>query len=96
MNVIKEIIKEQQTRALSNWGGFMDPPTSKADAQAAIKSISKKFQYRAKGVPQPKPILKKGVATEVSDTMGLLSGSEAKQLANYIKRYFFRNIVYVR
>ena len=79
-----EIVKEQQAKALSNWTGFGETPT-----------IPKKFKYKAKGVPAPTPLLVGGVATELSQNMGLLSGSEARQLANYIRRYFFRDVVYV-
>ena len=90
-----EIVKEQQPKALSNWTGFGETPTSLSDAKKAISAIPKKFKYKAKGVPAPTPLLVGGVATELSQNMGLLSGSEARQLANYIRRYFFRDVVYV-
>ena len=90
-----EIVKEQQPRALGNWTGFGETPTTLSDAKKAISAISKKFKYKAKGVPAPTPLLVAGVATELSQNMGLLSGSEARQLANYIRRYFFWNVVYV-
>ena len=90
-----EIVKEHQPKALSNWTGFGETPTSLSDAKKAISAIPKKFKYKAKGVPAPTPLLLGGVATELSQNMGLLSGSEARQLANYIRRYFFRDVVYV-
>ena len=90
-----EIVKEQQAKALSNWTGFGETPTSLSDAKKAISAIPKKLKYKAKGVPAPTPLLVGGVATELSQNMGLLSGSEARQLANYIRRYFFRDVVYV-
>ena len=90
-----EIVKEQQPKALSNWTGFGETPTSLSDAKKAISAIPKKFKYKAKGVPAPTPLLVGGVATELSQNMGLLSGSETRQLANYIRRYFFRDVVYV-
>ena len=90
-----EIVKEQQPKALSNWTGFGETPTSLSDAKKAISAIPKKFKYKAKGVPAPTPLLVGGVATELSQNMGLLLGSEARQLANYIRRYFFRDVVYV-
>ena len=90
-----EIVKEQQPKALGNWTGFGETPSSLSDAKKAISAIPKKFKYKAKGVPAPTPLLVGGVATELSQNMGLLSGSEARQLANYIRRYFFRDVVYV-
>ena len=90
-----EIVKEQQPKALSNWTGFSETPTTLSDAKKAIKSIPKKFHYKPKGTPAQTPLLNKGVATELSENMGLLSGSEARQLANYIRRFFFRDVVYV-
>ena len=95
-NVIKEIIMEQQGKALSNWTGFADTPTTKADVEQAITNIPKRFNFKPKGVAQPTPLLTKGVPTQLSESMGLLSGGEAKQLGNYLRRYFFREVVYVR
>ena len=95
-NVIKEIIVEQQGKALSNWTGFADTPITLAEAEEAINKIPKRFNYKPKGVPQPTHLLTKGVPTQLSESMGLLSGGEAKQLGNYLRRYFFRNVVYVR
>ena len=96
MNVIQEIVTVQQGKALTNWTGFSENPTSKEEAQAAVQAIPKRFNYRPKGAPQASPLLTKGVPTELSDSMGLMSGGEAKQCANYLRRYFFRNVVYVR
>ena len=90
-----EIVKEQQSKALSNWTGFGETPTSLSDAKKAISAIPKMFKYKAKGVPAPTHFLVGGAATELSQNMVLLSGSEARQLANYIRRYFFRDVVYV-
>ena len=95
-NVIKEIITEQQGKALSNWTGFADTPTTKADVEKGISSIPKRFHFKPRGVAQPTHLLTKGVPTQLSESMGLLSGGEAKQLANYLRRNFFREVVYVR
>ena len=93
--IIDQIIAEQQPKALSNWTGFAEKPTTKEDAIKAIRGIPKKFNIKMKKPPASKPLLQKGVQTELAKSMGLLSGEEAKQLANYLKRFFFRNIVYV-
>ena len=90
-----EIVKEHQPKALSNWTGFGEAPTSFSDAKKAISAISKRFKYKPKGVPTANPLLVGGVATELSKNMGLSSGSEARQLANNIRIYFFRNVGYV-
>ena len=95
-NVIQDIIVEQQGKALSNWTGFADTPTTLAEAEEAINKIPKRFSYKPKGVPQQTHLLTEGVPTLLSESMGLLSGGEAKQLGNYLTRYFFRDIVYVR
>ena len=94
-DIIQQIIKEQQPQALTNWTGFAETPTTKEDAIKAIRTIPKKFNIRMKKPPTPPPILQKGVQTELAKAMGLQSGQEAKQLANYLKRFFFRNTVYV-
>ena len=94
-DIIQQIIKEQQPKALTNWTGFGETPTTKEDAIKAIRTIPKKFNIRMKKPPTPPPILQKGVQTELAKAMGLQSGQEAKQLANYLKRFFFRNTVYV-
>ena len=93
--IIDQIIAEQQPKALTNWTGFAEKPTTKEDAIKAIRGIPKKFNIKMKKPPASKPLLQKGVQTELAKSMGLLSGEEAKQLANYLKRFFFRNIVYV-
>ena len=82
--------------SLSNWTCFVETPTTKADVEKAITNIPKRFHFKPKGVTQPTPLLTKGVPTQLSESMGLLSGGDAKQLANYLRRYFFREVVYVR
>ena len=52
-----EIVKEQQPKALSNWTGFGETPTTLSDAKKAVSAMSKKFKYKAKGVPTPTPWL---------------------------------------
>ena len=86
---------EQQGKALSNWTGFTGEPTTKNDAIKAIRSIPKRYNQKFKKPPAPKPILQKGVEIELAKSMGLLSGEEAKQIANYLRRYFLRQPVYV-
>ena len=77
MHVINQILQEQQGIALSNWTGFSDEATTRAKAEEAIKNTPKRFHYKPKGVPQAKPLLTKGVPTQLSESMGLLSGGEA-------------------
>ena len=96
VNVIDEIIKEQQPKSIaSNWLGFSESPTTYEEALQAVHKIPKKFRYKVRGVPAKRPIQEKGVPTELSESMGLLSGSIARQLANYLKRFYFREVVYV-
>ena len=73
----------------------MEAPTTYEEALTAVFQIPKKFRYKVRGVPAKKLILEKGVPTELSESMGLLSGSNARQLANYLKRFYFREVVYV-
>ena len=94
-DIINQIIAEQQPKALSNWTGFAETPTTREDAVKTIRAIPKKFNIKMKKPPASKPLLQKGVQTELAKAMGLLSGEEARQLANYLKRFFFRNVVYV-
>ena len=52
-DIIQQIIKEQQPKALTNWTGFGETPTTKEDAIKAIRTIPKKFNIRMKKPPTP-------------------------------------------
>ena len=46
--IIDQIIAEHQPKALSNWTGFAEKPTTKEDAIKAIRGIPKKFNIKTR------------------------------------------------
>ena len=90
-----DCVEKLQEKAICNWTGFSDQPTTIQECANAINKIPKKFHYIEKKSAAPKIPINPGVSTELAENMGLLSGEEARMISNNIKRLFYREVEFV-